>query len=246
MSDLRQRRHNSTATLLLELLNNHTKGTWLTVAKDTGRHPPHTFDQAACIPELRETQNPPLRPAPTRREDVDEGLTDDMARRCSMLIPDWILPRHLLPEHCKPDIIRITGCTMQGNRLTPTPGSTPDLQIIEFKYSTDHNAHLVHEHTQTKYSRLKSAIEQHGSWPHTVTVIPVILGRTGSFDPKTKAAIYRLIYLKDKPPDEPYPKHIHSLLTILHDHAVHWLQYLLTISCKHLSPRPPTKPPRPG
>ena len=133
MSDLRQRKHNSTATLLFDLLNKHTKGTWITVAKDTGRHPPHNFDQGACLPELREVPNPPIRQASTRREDIDEGLIDDMARCCSTIIPEWILPKHLLPNHCKPDIIRITCCTMKGNNLTPTLGSTPELHIIEFK-----------------------------------------------------------------------------------------------------------------
>ena len=49
--------------------------------------------------------------------------------------------------------------------------------------------------------------------------------------------------MKDKPPDAPYPKHTHSLISILHDHVVQWLHYLLTISCKTPLPTPTDKAP---
>ena len=121
---------------------------------------------------------------------------------------------------------------------------TPILQIIEFKYSSDLQAEVIYEEILKKYEPLAQTIRTSGSWPHDVDIIPIVVGRVGTFHPKTVRSIYRLIYLKDKPPDDPTPRLLTKLLIDLRYHIQQWLCLCITASAKYLKPthrKPHTK-----
>lgn len=206
MYNMGQQRHNSTSSLLLKFLNQETNGPWVLIAADTGRQPPLHLFTNLHTPDDVETLSPTEGVAPTRKYNIHES---DLHYTVATSIPEWILlpGAHRPPNYKLPHIIKIVSCHL-GNRGEPIPTNSrpPTRQIIDFKYSSDHDYPAVFDSVMSKYAQLAQAIRARRRWPYPVEITHVILGRVGSYDPHTKHSWYRLIYLKDKPPDKHLPK----------------------------------------
>ena len=159
-------------------------------------------------------------------------------------LPEYILPHEHRPAHYKPDLIRAIGYKFdsQGNLVEDnTYTGQRIIQLIECKYSTDTNMHIIIEHILELYEPLRRAIMLHatGEWKATVQVIPIVISRTGSFHVKTLAAIAQLVSFQEEPPDtmtyKQLPRNAQHIAMALHVHAQEWLTLMSKISRRLLT-----------
>ena len=244
---LRTDRHNSTFLLLHELLQESNGGRWPILAMDLGRKPIKDFEATPVAEIIRHTtSSPPL----GATSDPEDGWKDSAPQTT---VPEYILPKHSRPRHYKPDMVRAVGFYQAPDgTLAPDPNyhGRRYLQLIECKYSTDHDSQDIIANINEKYRPLVDAIRAHNTWPFPVEIIPIVITRTGSFNVKTLAEIAQLVSPQEEPPDaltyRELPQEAKRIVMKLHVHAQHWLHLILQISkadlpLKHTAARPNTR-----
>ena len=200
----RTRRHNSTFTLLHQLLLRENGGRWPVIAMDLGKQPVKDFEEQ--LKECRtEAQQAPDRTDQAGEETMDNEAEEKRDDKYKTILPEYILPKNKRPHHYKPDIVRAVGYYIDPDtgKLKPDPTYKGPrvLQLIECKYATDMDMHEVINHIYTIYDPLKQAILDHGYWNEPIVIIPIVISRTGSFHVKTLAEIDQLISLDEAPPE---------------------------------------------
>ena len=243
----RTRRHNSTFTLLHQLLLKENGGRWPIIAMDLGKQPVKDFEEQ--LKECRtEAQQAPDRTDQAGEETMDNEAEEKRDDKYKTILPEYILPKNKRPHHYKPDIVRAVGYYIDPDtgELKPDPTYTGPrvLQLIECKYATDMDMHEVINHIYTIYDPLKQAILDHGIWNDPIVIIPIVISRTGSFHVKTLAEIAQLISLDEAPPEGLTYRDLtpaaRRLAMALHTHAQQWMTLLLKLSKQTLAPHPTT------
>ena len=112
------------------------------------------------------------------------------------IIPEAILPRDKLPQHHKPDFIRIVEFDLSDTREHMLPAADcreedRRMEILEGKVSTDFNMNKeVEAKAYAIYLPLANAIAAHGAWKYPVIVRVREFSRTGSNTLRTIAHIH--------------------------------------------------------
>ena len=145
-SKLRTKRHNSTFLLLDQLLQNTNGGRWPIIRLDLGKTPINDF--TTLKPDTAEKTTSQL---PQILHPEEEGLKIDKPNTSNQpqTIPDYILPPQHRLTHNRPDLIRAIGYIISSNgQLIPDPTyrGRRQIQIIEYKYSTNGNTQAVINH----------------------------------------------------------------------------------------------------
>ena len=201
-SKFRTQRHNSTFTLLHKLL----KIWWRKKARSRCRLGPktnhwlrkstsnaHADDQFEA--QLQAIAHP-----------SQEGLRDDKHDHHNhpQIIPDYILHPQQRTKHPRPDLVRAVGYTKNSERrliVDPTYRWKRQIQSVECKYSTDGNIQEIIVHINQLYEPLKTVLQTHGRLKADVTILPIFISRTCTFNVKTLAEIDQLVSYKEEPPD---------------------------------------------
>jgi len=118
------------------------------------------------VTDFKTLHVPPLDTDPAQLDTItypkQEGMQDDKADpNYPQTIPEHILPAQHRPQHRRPDLIRAIGyTTTPEGRLTKdlTYMGRRQLQIIEYKYSTDGNTDDIIDHIYNIYEPLKLAL----------------------------------------------------------------------------------------
>ena len=228
LSGLRTDRHNSTLRMLLEALTTFQGGRWPLVAADCGTKPVRQFPKGNHEVDCT-TPALPFQPAtdPSRLADAAEGEDPDSLTVLPCRIPESVIhPDRLRDLSARvPDFCRVVG----------DPARPSHIQLGEFKYSTDYNTDTVEAIIHSKYATLRTRIQDR--WPGaTVTILPLIMTRTGSVPPVTRDSLLQL-WSPDGPKPNRLPTQIKTLIANLQVHAVQWLELLLDTSRVRLRPR---------
>ena len=113
------------------------------------------------------------------------------------------------------------------------------LQLIEWKHSTDGSIQEVIDHVYIIYEPLKQALQTHSALKAGITTIPIVISRTGTFNVKTLAEIAQFVFFKEEPPDaltyKQLTRHSPKIALALHVHAQEWLSQFKIISMKILA-----------
>jgi hypothetical protein len=114
------------------------------------------------------------------------------------------------------------------------------IQIIEYKYSTDGNIQTIIEHIYNIYEPLRQALQTYGTLKADIKIIPIVISRAGTFHVKTLAEISQLVSFTEEPPDEltfeQLPPTAKRITMALHVHARNeWLSHISKISRKILT-----------
>ena len=264
--NMRTRRHNSTFTLLKKLVESSEGGRWPIITSDLGRRPVHEFHEESPKEIAMHTDPPPATSAnrhtampTTRRSTIEEGMEDTFKVTNSNIIPEAILPRHKLPTHHKPDNIRYVGFDLSesGKHLHPAKDCREvdrQMEIIEYKASTDYNMKEVEANAHATYIPLANAIKAHGAWKHPVIIRIIVFSRTGSTTQRTIAHIHAITTppppqsrrknpphnIKHEPPDKmtfkQAPKTTQNIIIKVHHHLQQWLEAILIAARRDLSP----------
>ncbi len=117
---------------------------------------------------------------------LQEGLHDDKSENPEQpqSIPDYILPPQHKPKYYKPDLIRAVGYTLntQGKIVKDlTYRGQRQIQIIEYKYSTDGNIQSIIDRIYDIYEPLRLALQTHGTLNADIKIIPIVTSRAGTF-----------------------------------------------------------------
>ena len=126
--------------------------------------------------------------------------------------------------------------------VDPSYTGQPVLQIIECKYSTDHNVVQVMDLIKQKYQDLATKIAAHGAWPGSIEIVPIVITRTGHYHEESIRQIVHLFALKNEPPDRLGYKDVKDKDTIrvlrdMHTLAVKWLHKILQVARLRLKPK---------
>jgi hypothetical protein len=69
------------------------------------------------------------------------------------------------------------------------------------KYFTNRNTRAVIDHIYTIYEPLQQALQTHGALKADITIISIVVSRTGKFNGKTLAEIAHMVYFNEEPLD---------------------------------------------
>ena len=174
-----------------------------------------------------------------RNMDTQEGTHSDYTDKLGTHVPENILPKHLGPQHCKPNIVRVVGATFTNGTWVATRNLEPVLQLIELKYSADLNSIPTHDAIFTKYTPLLQAPHYYTN-PQTLAIPhknrPPCSRTSMHFRPPDKSLHTPPHLPKGKPPDAFDHKKLLRILSQLHTNVTQWLHLCLTISRRTLAP----------
>ena len=163
-------------------------------------------------------------------------------------IPGYILHPQQRPKQHRPDLIRAVSyiINLEGRLITdPTYRGRRQIQIIEYKYSTDDNIEEIIEHMYLLYEPLKTALQTHGGLKADIISIPIVISKTCTFNVRTLVEIAQLVSYKEEPPDimtyKQVPKPAKHIAMALHTQSQEWLSHISKNSLNILTTKSKTQ-----